>query len=95
MQPQRSLGASALSVPRSRRKVGYPPQVWRPAEGAKLRGPQSPDRHDPLPVRCAWCGRVYENGIWVAEELESAPRVHTHGICPDCFAELERRRAGG
>jgi hypothetical protein len=56
-----------------------------------VRGPESVDRSDALPVRCAWCGRLYDAGFWVVEEPESTPRVCTHGICPDCFAEQERR----
>jgi hypothetical protein len=46
---------------------------------------------------CAWCGRVRFAGRWLGQprELEvvaHARRHATSGICPTCFAELERER---
>jgi hypothetical protein len=46
-------------------------------------------------VRCAWCGRILIDGEWTgvrdlsgrALDVE-AHSSQTHGICPDCFAEL-------
>ncbi|MBW3592953.1 MAG: hypothetical protein KY396_04595 [Actinobacteria bacterium] len=55
---------------------------------------------EPLITRCAWCAR-YEigDGEWVDEETirafarpgawESA--LASHGICPDCVADLKQR----
>jgi hypothetical protein len=47
---------------------------------------------------CAWCGRVRLAGRWLGKprELEvvaHARRHATSGICPTCFAELERGSA--
>jgi hypothetical protein len=47
---------------------------------------------------CAWCGRVRLAGRWLGKprELEvvaHARRHATSGICPSCFAELERGSA--
>ena len=46
-------------------------------------------------VRCAWCERIKVDDEWVdAAEVQAmrltpeTPGYHTHGICPDCFAEL-------
>jgi hypothetical protein len=47
-----------------------------------------------LLVRCAWCKRIKRGATWVAEveamRLTPADAIerHSHGICPDCFAEL-------
>ncbi len=52
-------------------------------------------RADAVLVRCAWCERVKVNDEWVdVAEVRAmrlrpeAPEHHSHGICPDCFAEL-------
>lgn len=51
----------------------------------------------PLITRCAWCGRYAVDDGWLTEESVRAfvrPgdwRSMTHGICPDCFADLRRR----
>jgi hypothetical protein len=47
---------------------------------------------------CAWCGRVRFAGRWLGKprELEvvaQARRHATSGICPSCFAEVERGSA--
>jgi hypothetical protein len=47
-------------------------------------------------VRCAWCERIKVADEWIDAEVEAhalRPTVDTvalrsHGICPDCFAEL-------
>ncbi len=47
-------------------------------------------------VRCAWCERIKVDDAWIDAEVEahalrsdSDPTVlRSHGICPDCFAEL-------
>jgi hypothetical protein len=50
-----------------------------------------------LVPECAWCGKVRVGGNWTErEELpgflgESLDDRRTHGICPDCFADVERR----
>ena len=50
-----------------------------------------------LVAQCAWCGKVRIGGHWtLREELPSFLRDllddrRTHGICPDCFADVERR----
>jgi hypothetical protein len=52
---------------------------------------------DTLIPHCAWCGTVRVGGTWVrGEELPSflADLVHdrrTHGICPACLDEVQRR----
>jgi hypothetical protein len=47
-------------------------------------------------VRCAWCERIKVGDAWIDVEveahafrsdLEAAP-LRSHGICPDCFADL-------
>lgn len=53
-------------------------------------------RERALLKRCAWCGRVsFGSGWHGADQLPGfvPERVHeraTHGICPGCFAEMER-----
>jgi hypothetical protein len=42
---------------------------------------------------CAWCGRVSVGARWHRPQADELPRrlrtpAATHGICPDCFAEL-------
>jgi hypothetical protein len=44
-----------------------------------------------LTTRCAWCDRYLLDGQWVQLEAPPSGQV-THGICPDCLAEL---RASG
>ena len=50
-----------------------------------------------LVPQCAWCGKVRVGGFWAAPEEAPAflatflPHRRTHGICPDCFAEVERQ----
>lgn len=41
-------------------------------------------------VSCAWCERVRDwNGAWHhPHEVPPDAMPHTHGICPDCSAEL-------
>jgi hypothetical protein len=45
-------------------------------------------------VRCAWCERIKVDGEWVdtaevqAMRKPPAERPHSHGICPDCLAQL-------
>jgi hypothetical protein len=49
-----------------------------------------------LMPQCAWCGKVRVGGQWtLPEELPDFLADHlddrrTHGICPDCFAAVER-----
>ena len=49
-----------------------------------------------LVPQCAWCGKVRVGGHWtLPEELpdflaELLEDRRTHGICPDCFAAVER-----
>ena len=50
---------------------------------------------DAVLVRCAWCERIKVDDEWVdVAEVRAMrlrpepPAYHTHGICPDCFAEL-------
>ena len=49
-----------------------------------------------LVPQCAWCGKVRVGGHWtLPEELpdflaDHLENRHTHGICPDCFAAVER-----
>jgi hypothetical protein len=54
-----------------------------------------------LQRRCAWCGRFHVRDRWLAATDASLPaalldriEAFTHGICPDCFAALERERLG-
>jgi hypothetical protein len=50
-----------------------------------------------LVPQCAWCGKVRIGGHWTL--FDELPRFlsdllegrRTHGICPDCFADVERR----
>jgi hypothetical protein len=43
---------------------------------------------DKLPIVCAWCQRVQqEDGSY--KEAEH-PALVSHGICPDCKAEVEQ-----
>lgn len=46
-------------------------------------------------VRCAWCKRTKVGDEWIEDAEVQAMRhdpaatgQHSHGICPDCFAEL-------
>ncbi len=46
-------------------------------------------------VRCAWCERVKVDGEWAdPAEVQAMRRLpaerlhHSHGICPDCLAQL-------
>jgi hypothetical protein len=48
-----------------------------------------------LTVRCAWCARIKVGDEWIEDTEVQAMRhdpaaagQHTHGICPDCFAQL-------
>jgi hypothetical protein len=47
-------------------------------------------------VLCAWCGRVSAEGHWIdpdpfldADLRERLFEGASHGICPDCFEEVE------
>jgi hypothetical protein len=48
-----------------------------------------------LVPQCAWCAKVRLGAMWVQpDELPEFLAVvlvdrHTHGICPDCFADVE------
>lgn len=37
-----------------------------------------------LERRCAWCGRLKVNGVWVETDAPPDPLNTTHGMCPDC-----------
>jgi hypothetical protein len=47
-------------------------------------------------VRCAWCERIKVGDAWIDADVEAhvlrsdpdAVVLRSHGICPDCFAEL-------
>jgi hypothetical protein len=47
-------------------------------------------------VRCAWCERIKVEDAWIDADVEAhafrstpdAVALRSHGICPDCFAEL-------
>ncbi len=48
-----------------------------------------------LTVRCAWCARIKVGDEWIEDADVQAMRHgpataghHSHGICPDCFAQL-------
>jgi hypothetical protein len=48
-----------------------------------------------LTVRCAWCKRIKVGDEWIDDPDVLAMRhdpatagQHSHGICPDCFAQL-------
>ena len=41
-----------------------------------------------LLLRCAWCGRVQQEGEWIAPQGDLDPDLLTHGICPECTASL-------
>jgi hypothetical protein len=44
----------------------------------------------PLPTVCAWCERVRTGaGRWEKREGHGPASEATHGICPDCLAEVE------
>jgi hypothetical protein len=49
----------------------------------------------PLPIVCAWCGRVRAGaGRWEETDLgDRDPAEATHGICPDCLVEETRAAA--
>jgi hypothetical protein len=57
------------------------------------------EKHTAAPeviVRCAWCERIKVGDAWIDAEVEahalrSDPDtgvLRSHGICPDCFADL-------
>lgn len=47
----------------------------------------------PLPIVCAWCGRVRTGaGRWEEAESDPVAAAATHGICPDCL-KAETREA--
>jgi hypothetical protein len=57
------------------------------------------EKHTAAPeviVRCAWCERIKVDDAWVDADVEAhalrsdpgAGTLRSHGICPDCFAEL-------
>jgi hypothetical protein len=47
-------------------------------------------------VRCAWCERIKVDDAWIEADVEAhalrstpdAAPLRSHGICPDCFADL-------
>jgi hypothetical protein len=48
-----------------------------------------------LITRCAWCDRYEAEGLWLPKEdvaafLRDDGSTVTHGICPDCVADLQR-----
>jgi hypothetical protein len=50
-----------------------------------------------LITRCAWCDRYEAGGLWLSKEevaafLRDDGSTVTHGICPDCVADLRRRQ---
>ena len=52
---------------------------------------------DSLIIRCAWCDRYEVGGQWllkadVAAFLRDDGSTVTHGICPDCVADLQARQ---
>ena len=57
-------------------------------------GPAQPPRVELL-LRCAWCGRVRQEGEWVAPQGDLDPDLLTHGICPECTATLPEPGPGG
>ena len=50
-----------------------------------------------LVTQCAWCGKLRVGGFWASpdEAPPFLPRRRTHGICPECFAEVERQADNG
>ena len=50
-----------------------------------------------LVPQCAWCGKVRVGRFWATPEAAPAFLVsvlrdrRTHGICPDCLADVERQ----
>ncbi len=50
-------------------------------------------RESTLPTVCAWCRRVRDRlGEWCERDLpETAGRIATHGICPDCLESTTPR----
>jgi hypothetical protein len=50
-----------------------------------------------LVPQCAWCSKVRIGDFWVTPEeappflVTLLPQRRTHGICPECFAEVERQ----
>jgi hypothetical protein len=51
---------------------------------------------DALITRCAWCDRYDVGGRWLRKEdvagfLRDDGSTLTHGICPDCVADLQAR----
>jgi hypothetical protein len=48
-----------------------------------------------LVPQCAWCGKVRVGGFWAAPEEAPTflatllPHRRTHGICPECFADVQ------
>jgi hypothetical protein len=65
--------------------------------GEPLR-PSADRASEPHVTRCAWCGRYGVEGDWLSEDAVHAfarpgdwVAVATHGICPDCVADLRSR----
>jgi hypothetical protein len=57
------------------------------------------EKHTAAPeviVRCAWCERIKVDDAWIDADVEAhalrsdpgAVTLRSHGICPDCFADL-------
>jgi hypothetical protein len=51
---------------------------------------------DALITRCAWCDRYLVGDQWLRKEevaafLRDDGSGVTHGICPDCFAQVQAR----
>jgi len=57
------------------------------------------EKHTTAPeviVRCAWCERIKVDDAWIDADVEAhalrsdpdAVPLRSHGICPDCFADL-------
>ena len=52
---------------------------------------------DVLVTRCAWCDSYEVGAQWLARAevagfLRDDGSSVTHGICPECLAELQRRK---
>lgn len=62
-----------------------------------LHEPSAAANVQPLITRCAWCRRFAVDAGWLPEDVvhefvrPGDWRSMTHGICPDCIAELRRR----
>jgi hypothetical protein len=52
-----------------------------------------------LVTQCAWCDKLRVGGFWATPDeapsflVSLLPRRRTHGICPECFADVERQAA--